>query len=179
MYVSRFRAIRSSLMLHRPFFQPSHYQVHAMRPHSSIVSRCRLKSPWLFHLNSGSCNGCDIEILSVLSPRYDLERYGCQLVASPRHADVLLVTGAVTRQMLPRVIRVFEQIPEFKVVVAIGNCAINGCVFSQSEMIVGPVDKHIPVDTRVHGCPPRPEEIIKGVMAAMEAGLGNKSTNEK
>jgi membrane-bound hydrogenase subunit mbhJ len=81
--------------------------------------------------------------------------------------------------MLPRVIRVFEQIPAFKVVVAIGNCAINGCVFSKSEMIVGPVDKHIPVDSRVHGCPPRPEEIIKGVLSAVELRLAIAGVTRK
>ncbi|MEM3823667.1 MAG: hypothetical protein QXH87_01910, partial [Candidatus Bathyarchaeia archaeon] len=83
----------------------------------------RVKSPWIFHLNTGSCAGCDIEIVAALTPRYDVERLGCVLVGSPRHADVLLVTGPVTRQMLPRFIRVYEQVPEPKVVVAVGTCA--------------------------------------------------------
>lgn len=79
-----------------------------------ITTQSRMKSPWLFHLNSGSCNGCDIEILAALTPRYDVERLGCILVGSPRHADVILITGPVTRQMISRLIRVYEQVPEPK-----------------------------------------------------------------
>ena len=93
------------------------------------LAKSRIKSPWLFHLNTGSCNGCDIEIVAALTPRYDVERLGCVLVGSPRHADVVLVTGPVTRQMIPRVIRVYEQIPNPKVIVAVGSCAISGGVF--------------------------------------------------
>ncbi|MBS7648057.1 MAG: NADH-quinone oxidoreductase subunit B family protein [Candidatus Bathyarchaeia archaeon] len=131
-----------------------------------IISKSRVKSPWIFHLNTGSCNGCDIEIVAAFTPRYDLERFGCLLVGSPRHADVLLVTGPVTRQMLPRLIRIYEQIPEPKVVVAVGTCASSGSPFLGSEMIEGPVDRIIPVDEYVIGCPPRPEAIAKGIIAA-------------
>ncbi|MCX8170845.1 MAG: NADH-quinone oxidoreductase subunit B family protein [Candidatus Bathyarchaeota archaeon] len=132
-----------------------------------VISDSRVKSPWLFHLNTGSCNGCDIEIVAAFTPRYDLERFGCLPVGSPRHADVLLITGPVTRQMLPRLIRVYEQIPEPKVVVVVGTCASSGSPFLGSEMIEGPVDRIIPVDIYVIGCPPRPEAIVKGIVTAV------------
>jgi membrane-bound hydrogenase subunit mbhJ len=134
----------------------------------NIVNRSRVKSPWLFHLNSGSCNGCDIEIVAALTPRYDVERLGCVLVGSPRHADVLLITGPVTRQMLPRIIRVYEQMPEPKAVVAVGTCASSGAPFIGSEMVEGPLDKILPVDVYVVGCAPRPEAIVKGVFTAVK-----------
>lgn len=89
---------------------------------SGIVERSRMKSPWLFHINTGSCNGCDIEIVAALAPRYDAERLGCVLVGSPKHADVILVTGPVTRQMYPRLMNVYKQVPEPKAVVVIGSC---------------------------------------------------------
>ena len=131
------------------------------------LAKSRIKSPWLFHLNTGSCNGCDIEIVAALTPRYDVERLGCVLVGSPRHADVVLVTGPVTRQMIPRVIRVYEQIPNPKVIVAVGSCAISGGVFIGSPVIEGPIDEVIPVDVYVAGCPPRPEAIVNGIITAI------------
>ena len=121
---------------------------------------------WIYHINTGSCNGCDIEILAVLTPRYDVERFGMRLVGSPRHADVLLVTGPVTRQMAPRLKRIYEQTPDPKVVMVIGNCGTEGGVFYESYNLVGPIDQHIPVDVYVIGCPPRPEAIIEGVAKA-------------
>ncbi|MEM4206956.1 MAG: NADH-quinone oxidoreductase subunit B family protein, partial [Nitrososphaerota archaeon] len=130
----------------------------------NIIGRARGKSPWLFHLNTGSCNGCDIEILAALTPRYDAERLGCILVGSIRHADVLVLTGPVTSQMHERVLRVYEQMPEPKAVVVVGSCAISGGVYTGSPSIDGPVDKFIPVDSYVAGCPPRPEAIVKGII---------------
>jgi len=131
------------------------------------LAKSRIKSPWLFHLNTGSCNGCDIEIVAALTPRYDVERLGCILVGSPRHADVVLVTGPVTRQMIPRVIRVYEQIPNPKVIVAVGSCAISGGVFIGGPVTEGPIDEVIPVDVYVAGCPPRPEAIVNGIITAI------------
>ena len=124
------------------------------------------RSLWIFHVNSGSCNGCDIEIVASLTPRYDIERFGMKLVGTPRHADVLLVTGPVTRDMEKKLKRVFEQTPDPKIVMVVGNCGSTGGVFYESYNLAGPVDQVIPVDVYVAGCPPRPEAIIEGVVKA-------------
>jgi membrane-bound hydrogenase subunit mbhJ len=124
------------------------------------------RSLWVFHLNTGSCNGCDIEIVATLTPRYDPERFGIKLVGSPKHADVLLVSGPVTRLMADRVRRVYEQMADPKVVMGIGSC-MSGGVFYDSYSLVGPLEEHIPVDVFVPGCPPRPEAIIDGVVKAI------------
>ena len=121
---------------------------------------------WVYHLNTGSCNGCDIEILAALTPRYDVERFGIVLVGSPRHADVLLVTGPVTNQMVPRLKRIYDQVPDPKMVMVVGGCGIEGLVFHESYSLAGPVDQIIPVDVYVPGCPARPEAIIEGVVKA-------------
>ena len=122
------------------------------------------RSLWVFHLNTGSCNGCDIEIVACLTPRYDLERFGIKLVGSPKHADVLLVTGPVTGRMVDRVKRIYEQTPDPKAVIAVGTCGTSGGVFYNSYNLSGSIDKVIPVDVYVPGCPPRPEAIIDGVL---------------
>ncbi len=124
------------------------------------------RSLWVYHLNTGSCNGCDIEILATLTPRYDVERFGIMLVGTPRHADVLLVTGPVVKQMESRVKRIYEQIPDPKLVIEVGNCGSEGGVYYESYNLVGPIDQIIPVDVYVPGCPPRPEAIIDGVVKA-------------
>ncbi len=124
------------------------------------------RSLWVFHVNTGSCNGCDIEIVAALTPRYDVERFGIKLVGSPRHADVLLVTGPVTRDMKDKLKRIYDQTPDPKVVMCIGNCGNTTGVFYGSYNIVGPIDKIVPVTVYVPGCPPRPEAIIDGVVKA-------------
>jgi membrane-bound hydrogenase subunit mbhJ len=137
------------------------------------------KALWVFHLNTGSCNGCDIEIVAALTPRYDAERFGVKLVGSPRHADVLLVTGPVTKEMAERVKRVYEQVPAPKYVICIGSCGSTGGVFYNSYNTMGGVDKVIPVDVYLPGCPPRPEAILHSVVKLwekMEKELGKKKT---
>ena len=129
----------------------------------------RINSPWLIHFNSGSCNGCDIEILATLTPRYDLERFGVKLKGSPRHADVLVCTGPVTRQARERLQRIYEQMHEPKFVVAVGSCALSGGAFQGCYNVMGGIDQVIPVNAYIPGCPPRPEAIIDGVVKLLSS----------
>ena len=138
---------------------------------SQIKTWAAINSPWVIHFNTGSCNGCDIEILATLTPRYDLERFGVKLKGSPRHADVLLSTGPVTRQARERLLRVYAQMHEPKFVVAIGSCALSGGVFRGCYNIAGGIDQVIPVNAYIPGCPPRPEAIIHGVVALLQSLL--------
>jgi Ni,Fe-hydrogenase III small subunit len=135
------------------------------------------KALWVYHTNASACNGCDIEIINVLTPYYDAERFGIKLVGSPRHADVLLVTGSVNRQIAPALRRLYDATPNPKLVFAIGSCACGGDVFYDSYNIYGGVDKVIPVDFYVPGCPPRPEAILYGVAVAL--GLAPKKVARK
>jgi Ni,Fe-hydrogenase III small subunit len=125
------------------------------------------KSPWVFHVAAASCNNCDIEILAALTPRFDVERFGIVLVGSPRHADVLLVTGVINRKSLPRVLRVYEQTPKPCLVIGVGACAGSTHMFTDSYNVVGPYNRHIPVDVFIPGCPSKPEAIIAGVLKAL------------
>ena len=125
------------------------------------------KSLWVYHCNSGACNGCDIEILNVLTPYYDVERFGIKVVGSPRHADVMLISGAVTRATLPLVKRAFEAMPEPKLVFGVGSCTIGGNMWFDSYNVAGGADKAVPVNYYIPGCPPRPEAIIYGVALAL------------
>ena len=142
--------------------------LHLTSPWKKILAHiktwARINSPWAIHFNSGSCNGCDIEILATLTPRYDLERFGVRLQGSPRHADILICTGPVTRQARERLLRTYAQMPEPKFVVAVGSCALSGGVFQGCYNIVGSIDEVIPVNAYIPGCPPRPEAIIDGVV---------------
>jgi len=112
------------------------------------------------HVDAGSCNGCEVEIGAAFGPVYDADRYGARLVASPRHADALLVTGVVTRNMAEPLKRTFEAVPDPKLVVAVGDCARNCGVFAGAYGVVGAVGDVLPVDLEIPGCPPRPEAII-------------------
>jgi len=112
---------------------------------------------------TGACNACDIEVLAALAPKYDVERFGILLKGSPRHADVLVVTGAVSRQVAPRLKRIYEQMPDPKFVIAAGTCATSGGVYWGCYNILGGIDKVIPVTMYVPGCPVRPEAVIDAV----------------
>ncbi len=133
----------------------------------SFIKKSRAKSPWIMHFDCGSCNGCDIEVLACLTPLYDVERFGIINVGNPKHADVLLVTGTVNHRNKKVLKNIYDQMPEPKAVIAIGACGNSGGVFREAYNVVGGVDKVIPVDVYVPGCPAKPEAIIDGVVAGL------------
>jgi ech hydrogenase subunit C len=136
---------------------------------NKLVNWARIKSPWILHFNCGACNACDIEVLDALTPRYDLERFGVLLKATPRHADVMVACGPVTRQVSSRMVRIFNQMAEPKFVVAVGTCACSGGVFNGCYNVLGGVDRIIPVSAYIPGCPVRPEAIIDGVVKLLSS----------
>lgn len=131
------------------------------------INKGRLKSPWVVHFDCGSCNGCDIEVLAALTPIYDVERFGILNIGDPKHADVLLVTGTVNHRNKHVLKNIYDQMPEPKVVIALGACGLSGGVFRECYNVLGGVDKVIPVTVYVPGCPPKPEAIIDGVVVAL------------
>ena len=144
-----------------------------------IVAWARRKSPWILHFNSGACNACDIEIIAALTPRYDVERFGVVLKATPRHADVLVCSGPVTHQIKDRLIRIYEQMPEPKFVVAVGTCACSGGVFRGCYNVEGGIDEVIPVSVYIPGCPASPKAIIDGVVKLLASVKGEKPAPEE
>lgn len=128
------------------------------------INWARIKSPWVLHFNTGACNACDIEIVASLTPCYDLERFGVILKGTPRHADILLCSGPVSRQVAPMVLRIYEQMPEPKFVVAVGSCACSGGVFNGCYNVESGIDAVIPVSAYIPGCPASPKAIIDGVV---------------
>ena len=136
---------------------------------TKVVNWARLKSPWVLHFNTGACNACDIEIVASLTPRYDIERFGALLKGTPRHADVLLCSGPVTRQIECRLKRVYEQMAEPKFVVAVGTCACSGGVFSGCYNVKAGINSVIPVSAYIPGCPASPKAIIDGVVKLLKS----------
>lgn len=134
----------------------------------NMIDKAASKSLWLFHVNAGSCNGCDIEIVAALTPRYDAERLGCKLAGTPRQADIVVVTGPVTLQSRDRLIRTLAQVPEPYCVVSVGSCPCSGNVFKGSYAVCGPLEKYCHVDVSVAGCTPKPEAIMAGIAQAAE-----------
>jgi len=125
------------------------------------------KSPWILHYDATSCNGCDIEVLASLTPMYDVERFGIINTGNPKHADIFVITGSVNEQNREVVRNLYEQMPNPKVVVAVGICATSGGVFRECYNVAGGIDKIIPVDVYVPGCAARPESIIDGIVVAL------------
>jgi ech hydrogenase subunit C len=127
------------------------------------------RSPWIFHYDGSSCNGCDIEVLACLTPLYDVERFGVVNTGNPKHADILLVTGSVNERNIEIIQNLYRQMPDPKVVVAVGACACSGGIFARAYNIQGGIDKVLPVDVYVPGCAARPESIIDGVVQGIAA----------
>ncbi len=132
-----------------------------------FIKKSRIKSPWIMHFDCGSCNGCDIEVLACLTPLYDVERFGIVNVGNPKHADALLVTGTVNPRNKHVLKKLYDQMPEPKLVIAIGACGLSGGIFREAYNVVGGIDKVIPVDVYVPGCPAKPEAIIDGVVEGL------------
>ncbi len=128
----------------------------------------RKKSPWILHYNAGSCNGCDIEILAALAPKYDLERFGVINSGNPKQSDIFLVTGPVTMRSRERLVELYTLMPEPKVVVAVGSCTTTGGVFNGMYNVEDGIDNYIPVDVYVPGCASTPQLIVDGVIKALE-----------
>ncbi|MCD7803398.1 MAG: NADH-quinone oxidoreductase subunit NuoB [Clostridiales bacterium] len=133
-----------------------------------LIDNSMAKSPWIFHINAGSCNGCDIELVSVLTPRYDAERLGFKLTGTPRQADIVVVSGPITVQTRDRLVRTLAQVPEPRVVVSLGSCPRSGNVFKGSYAIDGPLEKYTHVDVSVGGCTPKPEAIMAALVQAAQ-----------
>ncbi len=134
---------------------------------SSLIRRHLRRSLHVRHLDSGSCNGCDWELNALLNPYYDIQRLGIDFVASPRHADLLLVTGVMTRNLEEAALKTYAAMPEPRLVVAVGACAVGGGVFAHTYAARGSASPVLPVDVFIPGCPPRPEAIIHGLLAAV------------
>ncbi|MFA5090901.1 MAG: NADH-quinone oxidoreductase subunit NuoB [Candidatus Omnitrophota bacterium] len=137
---------------------------------NKIVRWGRLNSPWILHFNTGACNACDIEIIAAITPRYDIERFGILLKGTPRHADIIVCSGPVTRQIEARLKRIYAQMSEPKFVVAVGSCACTGGVFNGCYSVEGGINSVIPVSLYIPGCPASPKAIIDGVIKLL-AGL--------
>ncbi len=131
----------------------------------SVFSR----SPWILHYDASSCNGCDIEVLACLAPLYDVERLGVVNTGNPKHADILLITGSVNERTIEIIQNLYRQMPDPKVVVAVGACACSGGIFARAYNVQGGIDQVIPVDVYVPGCAARPESIIDGVVRGIAA----------
>ncbi|MDP2848714.1 MAG: NADH-quinone oxidoreductase subunit B family protein [Humidesulfovibrio sp.] len=133
----------------------------------SFLKTSQIKSPWLMHFDCGSCNGCDIETLACLTPVYDVERFGIINVGNPRHADVLVVTGTVNPRNAEILKNIYSQMPDPKLVIAVGACGCSGGVFRDAPNVLGGIDKVIPVDVYVPGCPAKPEAIMDAVVTGL------------
>lgn len=138
------------------------------------LKKYRKKSPWILHYNAGSCNGCDIEILASLSPKYDLERFGVINTGNPKQSDIFLVTGPVTYRSRERLVELYTQMPTPKVVIAVGSCTCTGGVFRDMYNVEDGIDRYIPVDVYIPGCAVTPELIIDGVVKGLDI-LENKT----
>jgi Ni,Fe-hydrogenase III small subunit len=153
-------------LLHRPLTMSGPV---ALAGELDLKARQKLgRSLAIRQVDAGSCNGCELEIHALSNPLYDLERFGLKFVASPRHADVLLVTGPVTRNMAEALRRTYQATPDPKWVVAVGDCAFDGGLFQGGYAVLGGVGEAVPVDLHIRGCPPEPTTLLQGLLALLE-----------
>jgi Ni,Fe-hydrogenase III small subunit/formate hydrogenlyase subunit 6/NADH:ubiquinone oxidoreductase subunit I len=156
----------TSIKHHGPF--PAEPAVErAGRKLRETISKLFGRSLSIREVDAGSCNGCELEIVALNNPIYDIERFGIRFVASPRHADMLLVTGPVTRNMELALLKTYRAMPEPRLVVAVGTCGISGGIFGKNYASLGGVDQVIPVDVYIPGCPPRPQALLQGILMAI------------
>jgi ech hydrogenase subunit C len=142
----------------------------------SLMELSRRKSPWVLHAGTGGCNGCDIEVLACLAPRFDISRFGVVNTGNPKHADIMLVTGPVTLKYREILKNLYDQMPDPKAVVAVGSCACTGGIYQGCYATCGSLDKVLPVDVYVPGCNVRPEAVIDGLVLALDI-LNKKKRN--
>jgi Ni,Fe-hydrogenase III small subunit len=147
--------------------------LQAVRREIALPAPGRRGSLALRHVDAGSCNGCEHELTATANPYYDLQRHGLNLVASPRHADVLLVTGQITTHMVEPLRRAYEAMPEPRLVAALGDCAIGCAVLGDPAQLAGPLEEILPVDLRIPGCPPNPQQIADALLGLMRAMAGH------
>jgi Ni,Fe-hydrogenase III small subunit len=143
-------------------------ELRRIRRQIGLEAPTRRGSLAIRHVDAGSCNGCEHELTAVANPYYDLQRFGLGIVASPRHADVLLVTGVVTARMAGALLTAFEAMPEPRLVAALGDCALGRGVLGREEELAGPLDGVLRVDVRIPGCPPTPDRIAEGLLEALD-----------
>src|ERR1700692_254361 len=170
-------------LFRRPFTEPAPSSddaaVAELATALGRAARRRLgRSLSIREVDAGSCKGCELEIHALNNAYYDVERFGLRFVASPRHADVLMVTGPVTKNMREALQRTYNATPDPKWVIAVGDCAVDGGIFAESYAVVGGVSSVVPVDLHIRGCPPRPLELLKGLLAMLEwQALGGSATS--
>ncbi|MCL2322944.1 MAG: NADH-quinone oxidoreductase subunit B [Oscillospiraceae bacterium] len=143
-----------------------------------LVERSQIKSPWVFHLRTGSCSGCDVEIKSILGSKFDVEKYGIKFINNPNQANIILVTGCITlnSKSKDRVLDILTKIPDPKAIIAVGTCSLSCGVFSDSYAVEGPLSRWINVDINLAGCPPKPNAILESILEA--GNLLNKRREE-
>jgi Ni,Fe-hydrogenase III small subunit len=147
-------------------------------PEAKEKAKAFRRSLAIREVDTGSCNACEMEMNALVNPVYDVERFGVHIVASPRHADALVITGPVTVNMERALKDVYKQTPDPKIVIALGDCACDCGVFKGSYAVTGPVDRHIPVDARIPGCPPRPAEILAALADLRDGQTQTESRSE-
>lgn len=144
-------------------------QLQRVRREAALPRRRGARSLAIRHVDAGSCNACEHELTATAAPAYDLQRFGLDIVASPRHADILLVTGAVTRRMEAALLAAYEAMPEPRLVAALGDCALGCGVLAAADELAPPLEELLPVALRIPGCPPRPEQIAEAILGLSES----------